>query len=83
VVNQPYRRASRGSGSAIAPGHQQEQGGQQLTAGLGEVVVVPGRPVLVLAALQDAVRHQVRQPAGEQVPGYLQVLRDVVETVQP
>jgi hypothetical protein len=63
----------------VTPGAQHLEHRPQLTAGLGELVLVARRVVAVAAALHHARRLQRAQPGGEPVTGGAGVLRDHVE----
>ena len=76
-------RRTVGCGPLVAPLPQGAQHRPQRAALVGEDVLVAERPLLVGAALDNAVGHEVVEPLGEHVAGDAQAALDVVETVHP
>ena len=81
VQGEPRRAGGVGE-VPVTPVHQRDHRERQFTTPGGEPVLGPGRPLLVLHALQYARVDQALEPLAEDVSGQPQALPKVVEAGQ-
>jgi hypothetical protein len=68
VVPQHQRRPVVAGQVLVAPAHQGEDDGIQVTAGIGQVVLEAGRMLAVLAPLENPGGHQGAEPGRVRCP---------------
>jgi hypothetical protein len=67
VVLQEQRRAGLAGQVLVAPAHQRDDDGIQITAGVGQVVLEAGRVLAVAPSLQDAGADQGAEAGRQRV----------------
>src|SRR2546423_14291013 len=79
----PHRCTSWRRDPPIAPRVESDENRHQFRSGLGQLVLEPGRPLVVLPPLEYPVRLEVCETGSEKIPRDPKVLDQLVEPVQP